>query len=543
MKKVLLSLLALCMLLSCFACQTGGDGDKETSGGGNKEPIPEGVVGYTAHSYDKVIANVENDNLNNGTDYTLYMMKGETESVQLVIYSKVDVRKTHMELVSGANDNITVNMFTMDRTHTIKRREWTDALIPYYGRTLRLPANKNFPFFVDFKTTKDTPAGDYKYTFSFVDEATDVLLTYNITVHVWDITLPEEKTFATSVGISTYHVNRFFSNGGTEMYIKFYEMLLENNMSAYDLPYDILDERADAYMSDPRVTSFIVPCKGLTDEEIVEYYEKIKSNPDWLKKALFYPIDEPREMDHLEEYEDWCVKLKALAPEIPVIAPFYTNIKTDTRKDQVDHMASHTDLWCPKLCLWDDDRSYGDYGIDWQTKSFAERMKEMQESGDRMWSYVCNDPIDPYAQLFADTQGLIQRLMMWQHYQRDIEGFLYWGATAWGYTGNEGIDPWDTLANGVKDGEGTPVYGEGLLFYPGTKVGVGGPVASVRQKYVRDGIDDIEMFYLAETVLGKEWVMGKVNYATPDLKTYISEEEFAALRIEIGNALEAALNK
>jgi hypothetical protein len=206
-------------------------------------------------------------------------------------------------------------------------------------------------------------------------------------------------------------------------------------------------------------------------------------------------------------------------------------------------------MWCPKLCLWDDSQSY-DRFLDYKPeKTFAERMTEMQNEGDIMWSYVCNAPTAPYAQLFIDTDGVVHRLMMWQHYQRNIEGFLYWGSTAWGYKTPDmdyykNIDPWKTSYNGVQDGNGNPVYGEGFLFYPGgLSLRMFEPISSIRMKILRDGIDDIEFFYLAEKVLGREWVMNYVNQATPDLTSYVSDSQFANIRIEMGNALEAALKK
>ena len=51
------------------------------------------------------------------------------------------------------------------------------------------------------------------------------------------------------------------------------------------------------------------------------------------------------------------------------------------------------------------------------------------------------------------------------------------------------------------------------------------------------------MFYLAEKYLDKEWLMAKTKEGTPSLTEYVDGDKFASLRIEIGNALEAALKK
>ncbi len=541
-KKILLLFLALCMILPLAACGKKNDGNAQvTTSGENETPYAE-ITAWATHSYDKQIANVAPKG-DLTTEYTVYITKGETEGCQAAIRSNVEFKNITFTLASGNTEDLSIKTFSMNRTHTIKRKDYTDSLIPYYGRKLKLEADTTLSFMIDFTTTKDTPAGDYEYLYELKDKDGNVLANYKIKVHVWDIVLPEEKKFATSAGINAYYIEQM-GDHRDDAYKDYYDLLLEHNLVGHKIPYDLLDERADAYMSDPKVTSFVIglwEAKEWPDEKILSYYNKIKSNPDWLRKAIFYTIDEPREMAHLEEYRAICNRLQTLCPEIPVIAPFYTNIQVGPGKDQVDHMAETTILWCPKLCLWDETQSYDEFLDYVPEKTFDERMKEFQEQGDTVWAYVCNDPIDPYSQLFIDTDGVNQRLLFWQCYQRDVEGFLYWGTTSWGYSGNNGINPWDTVYNGVGDGDGAPVYGEGFLMYPGTKVGIPGGVPSIRLKLVRDGLDDIELFYLAEEYLGKDWILEKTYEATPSLVEYVDNDTFAALRIEICNALEAAM--
>jgi hypothetical protein len=57
-------------------------------------------------------------------------------------------------------------------------------------------------------------------------------------------------------------------------------------------------------------------------------------------------------------------------------------------------------------------------------------------------------------------------------------------------------------------------------------------------------VDDIELFYLAEALLGRDWVMERVNRATSSLTSVdVTEDGFYALRAEIGNAVEAEMKK
>lgn len=543
-KKTFSVLLALVMLLSLFAC--GKTPEKKEP---ESEPQKSGLIAWATHLTDKQRANVKPKDLNPVTAYDVYMTRGETEGCQLIVYTPEMLAEVAMRLASGENDSIVTKTFVMNKSHTVKRKEYTDSAIPYSETGLTIQKRTVLPFIVEFTTTADTPAGDYTYTYEFYDSKNKVTLaTYTVSVHVWDIVLPEDKTFATAIDLRQYCLDGM-GEGGVEAYENYYNTLLEHNLSAYKLPYDILDERADAYMSDPRVTSFVVgawEADEWDDETLLKYYNKLKQNPVWLEKAMFYVIDEPRKPSHIEEYKAFAKRLQTLCPGIELIAPFYTNIDLGG-EDQVDAMAEDTILWCPKLCLWDDENAYKDIKSFTPTKSFAERMQEFQAEGDTVWSYVCNNPITPYAQLFIDTDGLMQRLMMWQFYQRGIEGFLYWAANAYkipsGGTLSDMFNPWETAYHEVVDGNGAPVYGEGYVLYPGIKIGMPKTaIPSIRLKILRDGIDDIELMYLAEKYLGRDWVMEKVNEATPTLTSYTSEENFYKLRKEIGDALEKVIS-
>ncbi len=544
MKKIAAFILLFCIVFSFASC--GGNGKKPS---GNEDPETADLKAWAFHSFEKTVVNTTPKG-SFETDYTVYLAKGETEGCQVAIYPTKKINNATLTLASGGDESIEIMMYVMSRSHTIGRtKQYTDSLIPYYGRKLIVEPEVILPFMIEFKTTKDTPAGEYKHVFEFKNKEGEVLATYNITVHVWDIILPEEKTFATAVGMAE------IAEYGA--YESWYNTVLDHNMSAYNLPFDILSDSADAYMSDPRVTSFKVPIPenedgSINETELLKYYEKLKSNETWLKKAYFYPLDEPRTKQMLDELKEWEEKLTALCPEIEICAPFYTNIPLGGNTDQTDHMADYTDLWCPKLCLWDDERSYGDFLDYTPSKSFEERMNEQIAKGDRMWSYVCNDPDDPYAQMFIDTEGVHQRLMFWQMYQRDIDGFLYWSVNFYGHKEGpnrpEGSpvtlqDPWKTVNTNITNGDGKVIYGCGFLFYPGMAVGAGGAVPSIRAKIVRDGVDDIELLYLAEQYLGEEWLKNKTKEGTPSLTEFVSGDEFIKLRIEIGNALEAALNK
>ncbi len=536
LKRFFCLLIAAVIGLAVLSC-TDADNKPEASAKANK------VTSWTMHGFEKTKVNVAPKGDFFTTEYTVYAAKGETEGCQVAVYSKERIAKTYLAPASGNPDVIKVSLYSMNRTHKVGGRYYTDSLIPYYGRKLALEEGTILPFMIEFTTTESTPAGEYKYVYEFKDENETVLATFNITLCVWDFTIPKEKTFATAMGLSKGWLES--TSNAPDAFATWYDIHLEHNMTGYSLPYDILDDRADAYMSDPRVTSFRVPhtsnnIEEVDEELILRYYKKLKTNPVWLSKAYFYPLDEPHTLDMLNMLKAWEKKLTELCPDIEIIAPYYTNLQLGEENDQTEFMEEFTDLWCPKLWFWNDEISYGKFLDYTPEKTFQQRMLERQAEGDRVWTYVANNPDDPYAQMFLDTEGVNQRLMFWQMYQRDIEGFLYWGTNYYGYEDGKMRNPWNNVNTGVTSG-GRTIYGCGFLFYPGYYVGVPGCVPSIRAKIVRDGIDDIEMFYLAEKVLGKEWLVAKTYEGTASLTEFTDGDGFIKLRIEIGNALEEKL--
>lgn len=485
------------------------------------------IVMWTEHSYDKIRVEMKAPK-EPETQYTVYLAKNETESVNIAIRSDSDTGFLQFVTLKGDDPNIETETFHIMKSETIKRKQWTDPAAPLGpGKRFKLKANETMAVLIDFKTTADTPAGDYEYELGITDKKGNVLNKVKITVHVWDFEMPEERKFQTAVG------NKYT--------VEHYEMLLDHNLCGYDIPYDLLDPRADAYMSDPRVTSFRMPFyNGDTDyeEKLKAIYEKLKTNEVWFNKAYFYPIDEPSTMEHIADFERLCKELRKLCPGIKITSPYYKNLQITDDMDQIDFMDQYVDLHCPKLANWNDSEIYDSYQMS-KYPTFAERMKALQKKGETVWAYVCNYPLAPYLNVKVDDEGLTSRVLFWQFYQRDIEGFLYWHTSYYEQLGNGG-NPWDsvdTFDNGI--------YGDGILIYTGTGAGLPKltPVGSIRLKIIRDGIDDIELLYMAEEAFGREWVDERVNKVSKSLTSVdVSSDEFASLRIEIAEALENKLN-
>lgn len=413
---------------------------------------------------------------------------------------------------------------------------YADALVPTnhyaasYGGAAELQKGLMQGYYIRVHTKADTAPGEYTATLSAKNEKGEVILEKEIKATVYDFALPETPSCVTAMGNQSsafLKLNGFdpkesdpeaFDAQAKETVIKqYYDYLLSNRISPYNLPYDILDERADAYMSDPRVTSFKIPYPS-DDELLVKYYEKVTSNPEWAKKGYFYPIDEPSSEDAYKSYNEITERLSRLCPGYNMVTPFNTDKVTFGGKEH-----SSVELQSQKssiLCGLSDVVNRG---------TVHEEMMNAVKTGSRAWWYVCCAPGEDYCNFFIYQNALRHRILFWQQKSMDITGLLYWD-TLYYDKGN----PWETS----KTWDDFSAAGDGCLVYPGRYIGLNKPVGTLRLMNITDGIEDYDYLTLAEERFGKEWVDEKISSVTSSLTEYTQDSElFFKVRNEIGAAL------
>ncbi|MBE6581788.1 MAG: DUF4091 domain-containing protein [Ruminococcaceae bacterium] len=556
MKRSLLILLALCTLFTFTACSSNsfdetptvnGDTDDKPSDdfeftAPNDNPKSDvSVSAWTAHSYTKIAANGTVPT-SASTSYKVYMAKRETEGCQVVFRPETDCSLT-LKCIYKEENSLDYKTFVFDTNYEINGSLLPDPAKQYTeGTSFSCKAGNTLPFLIEFTSVSGTKEGHYPYVFELRDKSDKTVAQFVIIVRVWDITLPEKLSYQSSVTVSKKDIANYFSVSEEEItdevYLNYYNLLLEHNLSARDLPYDILDPRADEYMSDPRVTAFRVP-HDVSDETLEAYYKKLKTNTKWLKKAFFMPAGELSTKEEIDEFCLEAIHLQSICKSIKITCPMDKDIQIDPRGwDQVNAMKGYCTLWCPKLCLWDDEISYGKHDYE-HSMSFEARMRKMMSEDFGVWTYLSYTPGEPYTALVVDHSGLNQRVVFWQQYMRGIHGFVYWSSTAWSVFNK--VDPWQSVDTGLYDDKGNHVYGDGILFYPGKSV-TDAPTVSLRMKIMRDGIDDMELLMYAAKTLGNKWVNEKVNSISSSLTSIEATDDiFAQIRIEIGSALEKAL--
>lgn len=450
--------------------------------------------------------------------FTVYVAQNATEGCQFSVLSKQGERKNmKIEVIDNTNAGFTVELL---REHYVSCEGalWPDPVVQDDG-CFDLNEWKNVTYRINISTTLDTKAGSYELAVVLYENG-EIYDKYQLFVRVWNFAINPERHIETSFGIDEEFLFKCHKTDNPQkVYKNYYDTLLNRyHICARFLPYDILDPRADEYMNNPKVACFHVPAKNVSDETISAYYDKLKTNPEWLKKALFYTVDTPKTMADYARLEDDYNRIEKNFPNHKQVVPHYTNpIDCDTVR-AVDLLEKYNVVWCPKTNLFKDD---------WFKYYMSERVKK----GERVWWYCCWEPTLPYANLFIDMEGFYHRVLLWQQFLYGVKGFLYWNTTHW-LDGN----PWDVTSS--VSYLSNYCFGDGSLFYNGDKIGIDGPVGSIRLELLRSAIEDYYMFELVEKTFGREYIESQIKKVTTSIREYNDDHRsLTRIRMEIGEKL------
>lgn len=148
---------------------------------------------------------------------------------------------------------------------------------------------------------------------------------------------------------------------------------------------------------------------------------------------------------------------------------------------------------CPS---WDD--SLDVWGVGQHGSCPVETMERLRAAGRRLL-FTCD------GQMAIDTPYLAtERLLPYYCYKYGARGWEFWGVSWWTF------DPWTFGWHSFirQSDEGTRHYfirypnGDGYLAYPGGRVGIDGPVRSIRLAQVREGAEDYELLRMLDAAAG-----------------------------------------
>ncbi len=455
-------------------------------------------------------------------DYHIYVAKNATEGCQVSIMAPDDRRDMKIEVL-GADDSFTVSLL---KEHYVdcEGAKWPDPVVPDNGN-FSLEAGINTTYLINIKTTPETVAGEYNLK-AVLYEQGEIYGEYPITVTVWNFSISnDDRTYMLS-DINKQFVLKHQKTDDPEGLIKkYYDFLLyEYHTCPYLLPYDFSDSRIDEYLDDPRVKAFCLHSARYTDEQLSAIHKKLSAKKEWLDKCFIEVTDEPCVMAHYEKQKEEYARVSKAFPNPPVYTAFFKDPDDGNGAKATDLLSYSSKIWIPKSTLF-------------KTAEFRDCMEMHRSHGDNILWYVCWEPGLPYANMFVDMDGFYHRALFWQQYMYKASALCYWTTTWW-----RDCNPWDS-ASTVRD-LSMYCFGDGSLLYPGDRVGIDGPVGSLRLEIARSAMEDFAMLKMAERAFGRAWVEENITCVTPSVREYNDDHnELDRTRIIIGNKLSEYYSK
>jgi hypothetical protein len=409
----------------------------------------------------------------------------------------------------------------------IRAGRWTGERLegaPQGGAPYDLWAEHHEILWIDVRVPADAAPGDYSATLRVsADNAPAAELP--ITLTVWDFALPDGPTHENHFGgfgaRAKYHGLETDSEAFIQLEERYSAALAAHRINP-ELPRHLwpapgedgatvfteeIDRAITAFVERHHLTNIQIPRApfseplGANREKAQRFYRawyEYLERKGWAERAYLYMLDEPNEIEAYRQVVDLGAMVREAHPKIRRLVVE----QTYTQDPAWPSLEDSIDIWCPLFGFVDEPST-----------------KRLQANGSHVWSYTALTQTAPpyhpdYENVKADLPPFWQvdfpvtayRIAPWLNRRYGITGLLYWSIV---YYGSPDRDPW------LEPGFRVRWNGEGALFYPGDRAGIAGPVASIRLKNLRDGMEDYEYFVLLEHLGGAEAVETIVREAVP----------------------------
>ena len=182
---------------------------------------------------------------------------------------------------------------------------------------------------------------------------------------------------------------------------------------------------------------------------------------------------------------------------------------------------------------------YGDTFDRYMSHIVNENNKGTYSENYEMWMYSAGyNKSYTYTNHVVENTGLQTKLLFWQAYQNDVNGYLYYAANGW----QEQNPPiLDTTVTGSKTGSwplnrysinvgGVTkyVFGNGVLFYgkQNAKTTSDGVVGSLRVELLRDSVEEYQMLSMLGDLKGKDRAKEIVSEVSTNVVRFLSLSGF-----------------
>lgn len=367
---------------------------------------------------------------------------------------------------------------------------WPDALIPFAhpetgqplgGRFQAAPflvaAGRNQPVWVEVHVLPDTQQGTYVGELTVSAEGGHSAA-IAVRLGVWNFTLPQVPSLRSWFG----QLDVPERESSREASVRYLHELLHHRVSpAPGWPELIVhdDGSIDTSRSHAALVEFLSEATTSTIPFQAEVYpfrdplgadrprtqrylrdiQEYLQAHGWLERAVLYLYDEPDNPSKVRVAKAYGRLVQEAAPDLRTLVT--TPIRTD--------FFEFVKVWVSPFDRYD-----------------LSATRRRQARGEEVWSYTAGVRGSAYPTWLLDYPLFHYRIAAWINWSVGATGLLYWATGYWA----DSSDPWtDPSTYGS-------LNGDGALVYPGGAIGYEGPVASMRLKAIRDGIEDYDYLQL-----------------------------------------------
>ncbi len=395
---------------------------------------------------------------------------------------------------------------------------YADALIPFVdpdtGKDIQgaeidavpfnLDGGKNQPIWVDIFVPRNTQAGEYQGTFTV--ESDRGKTTGNIFLTVWDFELPVKPSMP-----SRFLIWEDRGKNAAQTLVK--HKIMPGKLRPDDNKSELVTKWG---LNSVRLPFWSGANYGTCQMKPAPTVAELKTAVAELKTALSpYPSDLLVYVYSADEI-DKCPNLEQSLKQ------WGENI----HEAGIKHMVAMK----PKPELYD--------AIDiWvvQPRMYAEAKSEIAEVmqlGDKVWFYTGQGV--KYSPLWQiDSAPINFRIPQgWIAPSLGLTGVIYWRTDWWT------DKPWQEVPV-YSQGKNREFPGEGMLIYPGEKVGIAGVVPSMRLKWIREGVEDYEYIEILKQFGLEDWALKVSRTVGADWKHWTKNpQKLSDARIKLGNKIE-----
>ena len=478
----------------------------------------------------------------NSAEVRLAAARGEYESFQIVAngsskgLSNVNVTvsdlqgpngqvipKGNFSLYREKYMKVTSSSPNRGNNHPLPPGWYPDALIPFVDPATGKPpvnaslkavpfdvkAGENQPIWVDVLVPRGAAAGEYTGKYTVTSNQGNFDGTVKLTV--WNFTLPTAPKLKSSF--------LFFTAGSLAAQ---QEMLRHKIMPASTSPANqaaLKEAGLNATNTGPFSGADIGSCK-MSAAPSANQFKALAAQQQPGLTIYNYSADEIGHCKNLyPQIKQWAANMhQAGIKNLISMSPV-----PDLFSDGTESGRSAVDIWVVLPVMYNNSKANIDKAI---------------QKGDEVWSYntLVQDEYSPKWEIdfdpvnFRVQPGFINQSL-------NLKGLLYWRVDKWN------SDPWNNINNaGTYASANYP--GEGALVYPGQQVGIQGVVASMRMKWLRDGVEDYDYIQILKD-LGKSDLALQISRSVgPDWVNWTRDaNKIESARQKLGEAINEVMNQ